>query len=80
MTKNDILYGFAKAAFKRKTRMGKVNVIIDGFAEKNPILDECLHFLNEAVIHGKPKTHIRNTIKYGGHTRILNQVLRHIKN
>lgn len=54
-----------KAFFERKTSQGMVNKLIDSVAEENFMLDESLHFINEVVIHGHPKQHVRNTLKYG---------------
>lgn len=54
-----------KAIFKRKTTQGRINVLIDAVADQNFWLDEALHAANEIGIHGHPKQHIRNTLKYG---------------
>lgn len=75
----DIAMDLAKAAFKRKTSMGRANKVIDAFFEDNPILDEAAHFVNEVLIHGKPRAHIRNTIKYNGIPKIIKQILEGIK-
>ena len=65
-----------KAAMGRKTRQGKINVLIDAGFEDNPIVDQALHFVNEAVLHGHVKQHVRNTIKYRGVQKIVEQLTR----
>lgn len=59
-----------KALFGRKTSQGRINKLIDAVAEDNFVLDEALHFLNEVGIHGHPKQHVANTIKYGIKPRV----------
>lgn len=66
---------FFKAAFKRKTTQGKVNVLIDAFLEDKPFHDQAAHFINEVLIHKHPRQHIRNTIKYGGVDRMLEKLM-----
>ena len=65
-----------KAAVGRKTRQGRINVLIDAAFEDNAIADQALHFVNEAVVHKHLRQHVRNTIKYKGVDRILEQLLK----
>lgn len=64
-TPANIAHDLIKAGLERKTNQGKLNKIIDAFAEDNFAADEALHFINEVVIHKHPKQHVHNTIKYG---------------
>lgn len=63
-----------KALFKRKTRQGQLNVLIDAVAEQNFWLDESLHFFNEVVVHKHPKQHWYNTMKYGVKPRLRKKI------
>ena len=64
ITKVTITHDLLKAALGRKTTQGRINKLIDAFAEDKPITDNALHFLNEAVLHGHPKQFRANTLKY----------------
>ena len=53
-----------KALFERTSSTARVNKLIDAFFESDEITDTLMHFINEAVVHGKPDLFMKNFKKY----------------